>query len=69
RNTLPSPASDVSIVAMTASVIRLDKEKCRELGMDDYISKPFKPEELYRMISTMARPINREPLGKSIPNQ
>ncbi len=69
RTTLSPPASNVSIVAMTASVIRLDKEKCQELGMDDYISKPFKPEELYSMISKMARHLNREPVGKSISNQ
>ncbi len=55
RNFLPSPASKVPIVAMTASVISLDKEKCRELGMDDYISKPFKPEDLYKMISATAK--------------
>ncbi len=50
RNFLSLPASKVPIVAMTASVIRLDKAKCIELGMDDYISKPFKPEELYGII-------------------
>jgi PAS domain S-box-containing protein len=55
RNTLPPPASKVPIVAMTASVIRLDKDKCVELGMDDYISKPFKPDELYSMIAGLAR--------------
>jgi PAS domain S-box-containing protein len=56
RNFLPPPASKVPIIAMTASVIRLDKAKCIELGMDDYISKPFKPEELYKMLSAHALP-------------
>ncbi len=70
RKFLPSPASKVPIVAMTASVVSLDKEKCQELGMDDYISKPFKPEELYKMISATAKPGNsREAIGKSIPNK
>jgi len=70
RTTLAEPASKVPIVAMTASVIRIDKDKSMELGMDNYISKPFKPEELYKMISNMARKVNiSESIGKSMPNQ
>ncbi len=70
RSFLSNPASKVPIVAMTASVISLDKAKCIELGMNDYISKPFKPEELYKMISNTAGQGNkREPAGKSMPNK
>ncbi len=40
----------VKIVALTANAMKEDKEKCIEAGMDDYLSKPFKPEDLLRVI-------------------
>jgi PAS domain S-box-containing protein len=39
--------SNVPIVALTATANKQEAEKCFEIGMNDYISKPFKPQELY----------------------
>jgi CheY-like chemotaxis protein/HPt (histidine-containing phosphotransfer) domain-containing protein len=47
----------IPIIALTASVLRTDLDKCREAGMDDYVPKPFKTEEL---LTAIARATGRE---------
>jgi CheY-like chemotaxis protein len=42
------------IIAMTAHAMKGDRERCLEVGMDGYISKPLQPGELFESIERLA---------------
>ena len=44
------------ILAMTAHAMTQERERCRDLGMNDYITKPIDPDELARALARWLRP-------------
>ena len=41
------------VVALTASVMEEDKERCKRVGMDDFLSKPLVRSELERVLGEL----------------
>ncbi|MDD2814900.1 MAG: PAS domain S-box protein [Thiotrichaceae bacterium] len=55
------------IIALTANAMQGDKERCLQSGMDDYLSKPIKTQDLYAMVRhwlphLYVKPISRPPI-------
>jgi CheY-like chemotaxis protein len=43
---------NIPIIALTADAMKEDKEKCIEVGMNNYVSKPFRLEEIEFIIKS-----------------
>ncbi|HRS37908.1 MAG: response regulator [Bacteroidota bacterium] len=50
RTELPEPFRSIPIMAMTAHATQTERDKSFQVGMNEYISKPFDPAELRKKI-------------------
>jgi CheY-like chemotaxis protein len=49
---------DLPIVAITANAMKGDQEECLAAGMDDYLTKPFQPEQIFATLKTVTEKLS-----------
>ena len=59
-----SRTAHLPIIAMTANAMKGDRERCLAAGMDDYLAKPLRPEELD---AALERWLGAEPAPSRLP--
>ncbi|OQW66378.1 MAG: hypothetical protein BVN29_07945 [Nitrospira sp. ST-bin5] len=50
------PGTHLPIIAMTANAMEGDREHCLSSGMDDFVSKPVKSQDLHRVLTQWLSP-------------
>ncbi len=58
---LDPPAGDAPVIAMTAHVMESEKQKCFQAGMNDFVTKPIDPAQLFRTLVRQLPPGKRPP--------
>ncbi|MCK6456487.1 MAG: response regulator [Phycisphaerae bacterium] len=49
------------VLALTAEAVKGDRDRCLDAGMDDYLSKPIRPDHLVRMVDAYMERLTGRP--------
>lgn len=66
---METPQRNVPILALTANATKADVERCIASGMNDYLPKPFTPDDLYRKLFKDLKITTREKTKKKSGNK
>ena len=66
RDAERSNGTHTTIIAMTASAMQGDRERCLQAGMDGYIAKPVKSEELFRAVEEAVETHGQRPANDAV---
>ena len=57
-------ARRVRIIALTTNALASERERCLAAGMDDYIARPFTPQQLYHALRAAVPPATADAAGQ-----
>ncbi|GIV34385.1 MAG: hypothetical protein KatS3mg031_1920 [Chitinophagales bacterium] len=62
REHFKKSSSELPILAITAYNTEVEIQKCQEYGMNDFVSKPFEPDQLYEKVMALlhTHPVNEK---------
>ncbi len=58
-----SSGTHIPVIGVTAHALKGDRERCLEAGMDGYLSKPIRAQELDEVLAQYSPPRTKTPIG------
>ncbi|MBF0173441.1 MAG: response regulator [Magnetococcales bacterium] len=65
----PGTAPGVPVIGITAHVLKGDRNKCLEAGMDGFLAKPFRPRDLLAVLYRMDKQLTQKRVARKKASQ